>query len=287
MGDQVSYILYGSYASYATAESRSDLRKHRSDFMPTTSRSISETPPLRPRVRPWLALRSMAKVFSDTEDTSAGARFVYALQGRTSERVFQRFRSDPDGARILAERSSLRETLIDRPHLRALPDGSLGKVYVDFMDSEGIDLEGLIAATDGPAREVFGEMDGERQLVHDRITDSHDLWHVATGYSRDLVGEFALVSFGYEQLGTPAYRLALTFIRPLCALQAPGARALIDDARRRAREASWLPVQDWEGLLAVPIDEARERLGLGPPPRYTRYIQVGHRLRPEGWSASA
>ena len=30
--------------------------------------------------------------------------FVYALDGPASERVFQRFRSDPAGARILAER---------------------------------------------------------------------------------------------------------------------------------------------------------------------------------------
>jgi ubiquinone biosynthesis protein COQ4 len=259
--------------------------------MSATSRSDSpptaDDPPRRGRVRPWVALRALATVVSDTEDTGAGARFVYALQGRTPERLFQRFRTDDAGARILAERRSLREKLIDRPSLRALPEGSLGKVYVDFMDAEGIDLEGLVDATTEPAREVFGTLDAERQLVHDRITDMHDLWHVATGYSRDLVGEFALLSFGYEQLGTPAYRLSLTFIRPLCALQAPESRDLIEDAGRRAREASWLPVQDWEGLLAVPLDEARERLRLGPPPEYTRYFRVGRRLRPEGWSATA
>jgi ubiquinone biosynthesis protein Coq4 len=72
------------------------------------------------------------------------------------------------------------------------------------MDAEGIDLQGLVDATAEPAREVFGRMDAQRQRVHDRITDLHDPWHVATGYSRNLVGEFALSSFGYEQLGTRA-----------------------------------------------------------------------------------
>jgi ubiquinone biosynthesis protein COQ4 len=124
-------------------------------------------------------------------------------------------------------------------------------------------------------------MDAERQLVHDRITDLHDLWHVATGYSRDMVGEFALLAFGYEQLGTPAYRLVLAAFRPLGALQAPGSVALIDDARRRGREVSWLPVQGWEGLLAPSLEDAREKLGLRPPPAYTRYFRAGHRLRPE------
>jgi ubiquinone biosynthesis protein COQ4 len=256
--------------------------------MSSTSRPItSSLPGARPRpgrVRPWIALRALVSQFRDSEDTEAGARFVYALQGKTPERLFQRFRSDPDGARILAERRSIRATLIDRARLRALPEGSLGQVYAAFMDAEGISLEGLDSATAGPARETFGVMDEERKLVHDRITDLHDLWHIATGYSRDMVGEIALIAFGYEQLGNPAYRLALAGVRPLCAVQAPGSIALIDDARRRARESTWLPVQDWEGLLCVPLDEARERLGLGAPPSYTRYFRVGRRLRPEGWT---
>lgn len=225
--------------------------------------------------------------FRDSEDTTAGARFVYALQGKTTERVFQRFRDDPDGARILLERRSIRETLMDRARLRAMPPGSLGRVYVAFMDDEGISLDGLDAAIAEPVREVYGVMDAERRLVLDRTVDLHDLWHVATGYSRDMVGEFALLAFGYEQLGNPAYGLSLAAIRPLCAVQAPGANALIKEARRRARESSWLPVQDWEGLLELPIEEARKRLGLGPPPAYTRYYRVGRRLRPEGWSGAA
>ena len=237
--------------------------------------------PPKGRIRPLVALRAIADQLRDNEDTAAGARFVYALQGPVTERVFQRFRRDPDGARILAERRSIRETLEDREALRALPEGTLGREYVEFMDAEGISLTGLHEAIAEPAREILGEMDEERQLVLDRITDLHDLWHVATGYSRDLVGEFALLALGYEQLGNPAYRLSLFAVRPLCALQAPGANALIDDARRRGREARWLPTQDWERYLALPIEEARERLGLGPPPPYTRYFRVGNRLRPE------
>lgn len=222
----------------------------------------------------------------DTENTEAGARFVYALQGRTTERVFQRFRTDPDGARILAERRSLREALVDRARLRALPEGSLGRAYAAFMDEEKISNDGLVDATSDIAREILGPMDAERQLVHDRIIDLHDLWHVATGYSRDLIGEFALMAFGYEQLGTRAYRLFLVLSRPFWANLIPGSRQLIDGATRRGRQAKWLPTQDWERLLAVPLGQARQTLGLGPPPVYTRYFRVGHRLRPEGWRAA-
>jgi len=247
--------------------------------------SISHPPPparfRNGRIRPWIALRGIYGQIRNSEDTAAGARFVYALQGQATERVFQRFRNHPKGARILAERRSIRATLTDRSHLRALPKGSLGRTYVDFMDAEEISLEGLAAEIAKPVREVVGDMDEERQLVHDRITDVHDLWHVATGYSRDMAGEFALLALGYEQLGNPAYRLSLAAMRPIFAFQAPDVIALIDDARRRGREASWLPVQDWEGLLPVPLDAVRERLELGPAPAYTRYFRVGAWLRPE------
>ena len=40
------------------------------------------------RVRPWIALRSLMQNLRDNEDTAAGARFVYALQGKTTERLF-------------------------------------------------------------------------------------------------------------------------------------------------------------------------------------------------------
>ena len=253
--------------------------------------SISHPPlPARSRkgrIRPWIALRGIVGQIRDSEDTAAGARFVYALQGQATERVFERFRADSDGARILAERRSIRTTLTDRKGLRALPKGSLGRTYVDFMDAENISLEELAAEIAEPVQEVFGEMDEERQLVHDRITDIHDLWHVATGYSRDMAGEFALLAFGYEQLGNPAYRLSLATMRPIFTFQAPDLLALIDDARRRGRDASWLPVQDWEGLLPVQLDEVRERLGLGPAPAYTRYFRVGARLRPEASLSAA
>ncbi|MDJ0786168.1 MAG: Coq4 family protein [Myxococcota bacterium] len=233
------------------------------------------------RVRPWIALRAFARAWRNLEDTEAGARFVYALQGRTPERIFQRFRSHPDGARLLAEARPIREILEDRERLRGLPEGSLGRAYLEFMEEEAISNEGLVDATADPALEILGPMDPERRYVHDRITDTHDLWHVATGYSRDLIGEFALMAFGYEQLGNPAYRLFLALSRLYWALQVPGSRALIDGARLRGRSASWLPVADWEGLLSEPLEGVRERLGLGPAPHYTRHFRVDGRLRPE------
>jgi len=45
-------------------------------------------------------------------------------------------------------------------------------------------------------------------------------------------------------------------------------RRMIRQAWRRGRKARWLHTADWENLLPRPLDEVREELGLGLPPRY-------------------
>jgi ubiquinone biosynthesis protein COQ4 len=41
-------------------------------------------------------------------------------------------------------------------------------------------------------------------------------------------------------------------------------RRFIVDGFRRGRRAAWLPAQDWEALLPLPLDEVRRRLGVAP-----------------------
>lgn len=47
------------------------------------------------------------------------------------------------------------------------------------------------------------------------------------------------------------------------------ARSTILDGFRRGLRAAWLPSQEWETLLALPVDDVRRRLSLGAPPVYT------------------
>ena len=45
-------------------------------------------------------------------------------------------------------------------------------------------------------------------------------------------------------------------------------RADLEGFRARAR-AEWLPEQEWESMLALPLEEVRARLKVGAPPEYT------------------
>ena len=113
-----------------------------------------------------------------------------------------------------------------------------------------------------------------------RIRDSHDLWHVVTGYGRDLLGEASLLSFTFAQTRNPG----IGFIVAVAWLRAKGdagfARDLMRNAYRRGRGAKWLPGEDWETLLGLPLETVRHRLALGEPPAYTP-------LRSEGAPALA
>jgi ubiquinone biosynthesis protein COQ4 len=94
----------------------------------------------------------------------------------------------------LAERPSLLATLSDRARLRALPPGSFGRAYADFMDAARLDARGLVEAerrSDAAARVEV--LDPDREWLAGRLRDVHDLWHVLTGYGRDEAGEANLV----------------------------------------------------------------------------------------------
>ena len=191
-----------------------------------------EQRPSKRRIRPLDAWRAIRVLIQNPDDTGQVFRIIDALSGNSGERLFQRFRRDPMGARILGERRSLLTTLSDRAALKALPAGSLGRIYADFTRREQITADGLVDASmegeridRGPERRLFGE----------RLRDSHDLWHVVTGYGRDLVGEAALLSFSFAQTRNPG----VGFIVAVAWLKAGRgeARRLIVDGFRRSRRA--------------------------------------------------
>ena len=220
------------------------------------------------RIRPIEALRAFSKVARDPDDTENGARFVLALQGNASEKTFRRFKADPQGARILAERRQLIDRLRDREWLASLPEGSFGRAYLEFVQVEDLSADGLREAVE-KADQAYLCVDAEHRLLHDRVRDMHDLWHVLTGYGRDLIGELLLVYFSWKQLKTRAFALIIPFTYLFNEFRYPGFREWARLALRRGDAAVWLPAQDWEQLLTRPLDEVRETTGVGPPPVYT------------------
>jgi ubiquinone biosynthesis protein COQ4 len=219
-------------------------------------------------MRPLQAWRAIRALLRNPDDTSQVFLIIEALSGGSFERLFQRFVGTESGRRVLLERRRLIDRLDDREALLALPPETLGHQYARFMEREQISAGGLAnASMEGRTEER--ESDPMRQLVSERLRDMHDLWHVAGGYGRDLLGEAALLAFTYAQ----TRNRGIGFIVLVALWRVRGSegrpfRELIRAGYRRGRSAAWLPAADWEAMLERPVDAVRRDLHLGEPPTY-------------------
>jgi ubiquinone biosynthesis protein COQ4 len=223
-------------------------------------------PPPVPRKVQWRrAWRALQALIADPERTEKVFELIRALSGQSGERLFQRFLSHAEGRRLLRERPDLLATLSDETRLASLPEGSLGRAYLDFMRAGRLRAEGLMEAADAVA-DPEEELDPERRWFFTRLRDMHDLWHVLTGYGRDVAGEAANLAFTYAQTrnrGVGAIVLAAAALGPKT-LDAHWQRYLLR-CWRRGRRASLLVLAPYEELLPEPLDEVRQRLGIAAP----------------------
>jgi len=230
-------------------------------------------------VRPLEIAKSLYRVMQNPDDTSEVFRmFDAATKGPSAfTRKFEKSRA---GAALLEGRPDILPRLRDKKALAALPEGSLGRAYLDFMSRDGLTPDWLVNASETAA--VY-HGDAPHEFVARRMRDTHDLWHVVTGYGGDLLGEASLLAFTYAQTFAPAVGLlvSVAFLRA----DDPDARHLILDAFTRGLSAAWMPVVAWEDLLARPLSEVRDRLRVGAPRTYEPFYSKD--LPPGGLFAKA
>jgi ubiquinone biosynthesis protein COQ4 len=211
------------------------------------------------------ASRALAALLRDPDDLPQVFTLIDAMSGTAPHRLVRGLRRTATGKRLLRDRSDIVPLLADRAALGALPDGSLGRAYLAFVESEGISAEGILQASAAAGGTAYATDD--LRYAHDRMRDTHDLWHAATGYKGDVVGELALLAFTLGQHWNTA--VAAIVVAGVLKGLGHSELGLIVDGYRRGRAAEWLPGQDWEALLALPLEEVRARLKLAAPPVYT------------------
>jgi ubiquinone biosynthesis protein COQ4 len=224
--------------------------------------------------RPLEAIRAVRALLADPDDTAQVFRVIRALRGRTFERLYRRTLADPVGGRILRERRRLLPTLSNREALLALPEDTLGHAYARFMETEQLSAGGLVEASESDDR--LQPISPEAEVLGERLRDMHDLWHVVTGYGRDLLGEAALLAFTYAQTRNRGVGVIVgVALYKLYRARAHQGVALIRGAYRRGRKAALLPAADWEELLELPLDEVRRRLRVEPAQTYVSVRSKG------------
>jgi ubiquinone biosynthesis protein COQ4 len=231
--------------------------------------------------KPHVVVDALRKLMADKEDTAQVFRILVALRGRSFDRAFARFSHSPVGQRVLAGKEDLIDRLSDRAYLEALPKGTLGREFIEFLDFCGITSDGLNdAAREGGALEITLTDDQLRFARRTRV--QHDLWHVVAGYGCDGFGEVCNLAFSYPHSRNVGMMLMAVIGARRYAQAFPGAPvwSAMWQGYARGKRATWLPAVDWEALLDRPLSEVRAQLGVVDLP--TKYQAAPHVIHASG-----
>jgi len=219
------------------------------------------------RSRQWRAgLRALSRIFSIKAHHDQVFEAVVAFGYPTLEREYRRLIASPDGRRLIREKPDLMAYLGDDDYLASLPPGTLGAAYRDFLRQHRLDA-GVFSATDVIAPVVErNSWDPDFGYMIARGTALHDIFHVLGGYGPDMGGEIGNLGLHHGQLGK--CRTTAVFGLILCAVVRGGTwerrRRYFAEAVERGQAATNLMAAPYEELLARPLTEVREELGITP-----------------------
>ena len=221
--------------------------------------------------RDWrTAFGAIRKLLNNGDDTQQVFIIMRALNAGSTPKSYAQLIATDDGGRMAYERVELAQVFSKPGYAKQFAPGTVGAAYCHFLDSTGYSADGLAEVS---------KVNREEDMLHPyawfgrRVRDTHDIWHVLTGYKADeSLGEAALVAFSYAQVGG----LGWAFIAAAAALKSLKVTGntlfakAVWEGYRLGRKAKWLQGEDYEALMHEPIDAARQRLGLQIPAAYRK-----------------
>ena len=234
-------------------------------------------------IRPLKAWRHFRNLVADKEDTAQVFHIIEALKGKRSHQQAWNFVESDEGRRFLDNGTDIPAMLDDHDRWADCGPNTVAAKYIAFMKREGLSAAGLVAESHkfNPPENRHDDL---TEWYFCRLRDTHDLFHILTGYGRDALGEAALLGFSYEQNLNPgvlfiAYAGARQ-IKKGTGTSAP-IFAAINEGRRLGKAAKKLAHMDVEQVMREDIDVARRRLKVGRPETYFRCLEI---MREEGVS---
>ena len=208
---------------------------------------------------PLRVLRHFRKLVTDKEDTEQVFHIIEATKGKHSHKQAWDFIRSPAGQRFIAAATDIPAMLDDHAHWADCAANTVAAHYIAFMKREGLSAAGLVAESHKwqPPEQRHADL---TEWYFERLRDTHDLFHVLTGYGRDALGEASLLGFSYEQ----NFNKGILFIayagarkiKQVSGTKAP-LYAAIKEGRRLGKAAAKIAHQDIAALLREDIDAAR------------------------------
>jgi ubiquinone biosynthesis protein COQ4 len=221
------------------------------------------------------AVRSFQKLIKDKEDTSLVFKIFESLPSRDFLPRVADLSLSERGEYLRQSEPWLPEILDDHAALRRTPKGSLAHAYCDFMEAEGLSAAGLVAESERIGRPRFPDL---VEWFINRSRDTHDLFHILTGYGRDALGEQCVLLFTHGQSPSQGHLLigyagAANIVKMTRGSKAPVFGA-VRQAHRTGKGAPSLMAQPIRQLLERPLEEVRTALHIPEPTHYRECHQV-------------
>jgi ubiquinone biosynthesis protein Coq4 len=237
--------------------------------MAETRAAYSATPtrnPFRFLLATWRTVRDPSSTHEAAIVEMGFARSRLGRRFARWEEVVEALRREPRTAAAVRDRRPCAP--IDLELLGRLPEGTLGRVFSDHCRARGLNPN---LAYIPPGNEV------DWMLHH--LYQTHDIWHVATGWGNDEIGEYGLGAFYMAQLPAPFFGFLLAIAALSTVLRRRSFGEFMEDivaGYEMGKRAEPLFGVNWSTLWAVPLGDVRTRFGV-----------VGERLRGEGIRAAA
>ncbi|KAK1672634.1 coenzyme Q biosynthesis protein Coq4 [Colletotrichum godetiae] len=184
-------------------------------------------------------------------ETTATPYFIYRLRDAML--------ADPTGRRILRDRPRITSTSLNLSRLRAMPDNSVGRAYVAWLDAEGVspDTRPVVRYIDDP----------ECAYVMQRYRECHDFFHALTGLPIVREGEVALKAFEFANTLIPMTGFAVLSYATMKAGERKRFREIYGPwAVKNGMKSKEVINVYWEEQLERDVDELRADLGIERPP---------------------
>lgn len=204
----------------------------------------------------WKLLRAGLKIVKDPtklDEVIDIADTLFESQRPMVEAMVKDVGEHEQGRKALAEMPRVGDVRIAR--LLAMPQGSLGRAFGDFLHTRGLDPAALPVR---PAKDPA-------EWLNAHLYETHDLWHVVTGFETDVAGELGLQAFYAAQLSgkLPIVLLTIGLLNTFLYAHEDRARRLdaITRGWQLGKQMRPLSGYRWADAMNRPLAEVQAELG--------------------------
>jgi ubiquinone biosynthesis protein COQ4 len=199
---------------------------------------------------------SVSMLFGDNSLETVGELTYGLLATPAYNLLAQHLNQDPACAALIRDRYI--PPAHDLETLLTLPPDSLGYIYAAEMKRKGFDPNlhaGMTAKSDA-------------EYVELRLSQTHDLWHIITGFDTDLIDEIGLQAFHLPQFPYPLATMLVATSLISTTLKEPEMLPKLLDAIAQGfqmgKTAKPLFAQKWEEGWAKPLSRWQAELNIQP-----------------------